>query len=553
MARKYRPRNFHEVVGQAQVVQTLQNALRKGRYAHAYIFSGPRGTGKTTMARILARALNCVKGPTPNPCGECSPCRQILQGNFLDMLEIDAASNRGIEEIRNLRENVRFSPAEGKFRVYIIDEIHMLTVPAFNALLKTLEEPPPHAIFIGATTEIEQVPRTVLSRVQRFNFRLVPRNEIAGYLQKIAEAENIAIEPEAVDLLAGRANGSLRDGVGLLDQMSAFCEGKITTEEVKTALGVIDQDAFFRAEACVSGKSVKAVFELVDDLSLVGTDPAEFIRGLAEHFRNLLLVKSTGSAELIEGTELFRRKMLDSAEKFSELDLTRLMKMAYEAANDLKKSTTPMLGLELRLLTMLKLHDAPELSELLKGLKASSSVITASPPSPPTPTASTPPNMFAEKEEKPEEVFPSVADDTLPMMECNIEAEEPAEDIPFGLKRIQDFWDAICEELKKVNHGLGALLKDAKLEGLKGNSLEIAMLDKFNYNRIKPSKSLLENAIKTVTGVALSVKIILREGKDFPATVKNNQHRGAKELLNDLVKEDANLKDLVEKFGGEAI
>jgi DNA polymerase III gamma/tau subunit len=285
----------------------------------------------------------------------------------------------------------------------------------------------------------------------------------------------------------------------------------------------------------------------VEDLSAIGADPAEFLRGLAEHFRDLLLVKSSGSADLIEGTELFRRKMLDSAEKFSELDLTRLMKLAYDGVGELKKSALPMLGLELKLLTMLKLHDTPELSQLLKGLKE------ATPPEIPKTRVitkdifapETPPASLVTPETEPE---PS-----LLINNTDKEPEEPAEEIPFGLKRIQDSWEEICEELKKSNHGLGALLKDAKLEGMKGNTLEIIMFDKFNYNRIKPSKSMLETAIKTVTGVALTVKLILREGKNSAFTTKNNQHRGAKELLNDLVKEDNNLKDLVERFGGEAI
>ena len=572
MARKYRPRNFEEVVGQPHVVKTLKNALQKGRFAHAYIFYGPRGVGKTTTARILARCLNCVEGPTISPCGKCSPCREILTGTSLDVLEIDAASNRGIDEIRNLRENVRFSPAGGKFRVYIIDEIHMLTIPAFNAFLKTLEEPPSHAVFIGATTEIEQIPRTVLSRVQRFNFRLVPRQEIADYLKQISEREKIEITEDALDIIAGKANGSLRDGLGLLDQLAAFCEDAITSDEVRAALGVIESNLFFRAMEAVTGRGSADVFRLVEELSGVGADPAEFMRGFADHFRDLLLIKSSGSSKIIEGTEAYRERMMEASDKFSELDLVRLMKLSFDSVAELKRSQTPMLGLELRLLQMLKLHDTPELSNLIeeyqKGL---------SPETPAAPLST--PELFSQDAEgkssgnkshnslqKPEinnrtsalpaEVDTEMSTDDSMNLGLKAKGESPSpssiSEPHSGLKRLKESWGEICDVLKKHNNHLGFFLMDSTPERMKGNTVEIACPNDFQTNRLSANRQLVQNAVKDTVNMTVMVKFV----KGATKTEKNqlgNSMKGRRELLEELMKNDPVLKELVERFEAEPI
>ncbi len=239
IARKYRPKNFSEVVGQEHITKTLINAITNNRVAHAYLFSGPRGVGKTTTARILSKSLNCQKGPTSLPCNACSNCNEIDNSINLDVLEIDGASNRGIEEIRTLQVNTRYAPGRGKYKIYIIDEVHMLTKPAFNALLKTLEEPPKHVIFIFATTEPHQIPMTVLSRCQRFNFRRLTVLEIEGKLREISEKEKISVDDEAVKLIARQADGSLRDGESMLDQLFTYSDKTITTNEVRMMFGFV--------------------------------------------------------------------------------------------------------------------------------------------------------------------------------------------------------------------------------------------------------------------------------------------------------------------------
>ena len=305
IARRYRPQTFEEIIGQEHVSKTLANAIANGRIAHAYIFSGPRGVGKTTTARIFAKAVNCEKGPTPTPCNTCPSCVAITKGNSLDVYEIDGASNRGIDEIRNLREKIRFAPSMGKYRVYIIDEVHMLTKEAFNALLKTLEEPPEHVIFIFATTEIHRVPATILSRCQRFDFRRMPIKTIMNHLRQICQAENIRIEEDALLQIAKKADGSMRDSQSILDQLISYSGNEIKFENVAQALGVIHQDEFFNLTEYIRNSDVKNIILATNKIFQTGYDLNEFLLGLEEHFRNILVLKATGSVNLIDTSEVY--------------------------------------------------------------------------------------------------------------------------------------------------------------------------------------------------------------------------------------------------------
>ncbi len=389
-ARKWRPQTFAEVVGQEGVCRTLRNALKAGRIAHAYIFAGPRGIGKTTTARLLAKAINCAHGPTPDPCNQCVACQEIPEGRSLDVLEIDGASNRGVGEIRNLRENIRFNPAASRKRIYIIDEVHMLTIEAFNALLKTLEEPPEHALFIFATTEINRVPATILSRCQRFDFRRLSAAEISGHLKVICERENISATAEALDLLARRADGAMRDAQSLLDQMATFSPEGITAQQVRLALGIVSEDLFFQASDLVFSHQPEAIFPLVEQIDAGGHSPREFLRGLCEHFLNFMKARSAQTAAVIEAPQEVVQRYTEQAPKFGTNDLLRILALLQEAFTDIRRHPQPRLKLELTLLRLATLERTVQIEELLNRLASDSA------PRPAAPKAAAPASTVAD-------------------------------------------------------------------------------------------------------------------------------------------------------------
>ncbi len=380
IARKYRPQTFDAVIGQPPIIQTLKNAITENLVAHAYIFSGMRGVGKTTTARILAKALNCVHGPTINPCGQCDPCREIAEGRAVDVLEIDAASNRGIDEIRELRENVRYLPARDLYKVFIIDESHMLTTEAFNALLKTLEEPPPRTLFVLATTEPHRIPPTIRSRCQSFHFRSISFSEILAVLERVAREEKICIEPEALAVMTRAAEGSLRDALSILDQAMAYCGKEISASEVRELLGVVSQEVLDRLLSAIAVQSSEKVLELVDELVREGHSLQHFCREALRYIRNLLVVRICGaSSELAEAAGREREQLVAAAEQFSEEDLLRFFQLLLRTESELRWSPQPRLHLELGLLKLVQAERLAPLEELLAELSADSAVVAAAP------------------------------------------------------------------------------------------------------------------------------------------------------------------------------
>lgn len=334
--RKWRPQLFEDIIGQEHITKTLINAITLNRVAHAYIFSGPRGVGKTTTARILAKALNCQEGPTAHPCNQCSNCTRITEGFSMDVVEIDGASNRGIDDIRELRNKVKFAPSEGKYRIYIIDEVHMLTTEAFNALLKTLEEPPPHIVFIFATTAPYKIPETITSRCQWFNFRRIPLPEILNKLKKITESEKIEVETSSLRVIAQYSTGSLRDAESMLDQLIAYCGRKIDFSSVKDLLGAIEEEMFEDFLRAIINQEINKGIEIINQLLESGRDAAQFIKGLMEYIHNLTLVKYC-SPEIMQSRGIFREDWERLKNQSDLVNLNTLLSLIDELAEIEKK------------------------------------------------------------------------------------------------------------------------------------------------------------------------------------------------------------------------
>jgi len=369
-ARKWRPQLFEEVLGQEHITQTLQNAILSGRLAHAYLFSGARGVGKTSVARIFAKALNCKQGGRSNPCNQCASCTEITNSSSVDVQEIDGASNRGIDEIRNLRENIRYLPSHGKYRIYIIDEVHMLTLPAFNALLKTLEEPPEHVKFVFATTEPHKVPVTILSRCQRFDFKRIPIGRIEEQLKKIIKAEEITISDTGISIIAREAEGSMRDAESLLDQVVSFTGRSIEDSQIGTVLGIIDRDLIYTMSRAIIDGDNKGCLEIVDQIYTYGYEIKEFYREITNQFRNLIVsLIAPDSTQLLDlpDNELTETKRL--ARKAGMARLVQSLNFLIAREADLRYTNNPRIALEAILIRLSQLKDYLSFDELLKKIE----------------------------------------------------------------------------------------------------------------------------------------------------------------------------------------
>jgi DNA polymerase-3 subunit gamma/tau len=370
IARKWRPSTFDEVVGQDHVTRTLKNALTSGHVAHAYLFTGPRGVGKTTVARLLAKSLNCAEAETLEPCGKCAACIEIAQGTSMDVIEIDGASNRGIDEIRNLRDSVRYAPVGGKKKVYIIDEVHMLTSEAFNALLKTLEEPPPHVVFVFATTQPLKVPQTIVSRCQRFDFRRISSAEIAARLAKICKGDGHKCEPGALALISQQAEGSMRDAQSMLEQVLAFSGGTATEADIRPIMGLRGSELLSRIGRALVGGDEKAVLELLGEASDAGVDPLDLTTSLVEWIRNILITSiDPESRELAALSTEARRELAEEARSISTEHILSILAMLTETEDRIKRATHQRYLLESVLLRATRVKSVAKVSDLIKMLE----------------------------------------------------------------------------------------------------------------------------------------------------------------------------------------
>lgn len=367
-ALKWRPKRFDELVGQEHISKTIKNAILHKRIAHAYLFAGPRGVGKTTTARIFAKILNCQNPRDGEPCNECEMCRSFNSSQSLDIIEIDGASNRRIEEIRTLRESVKYAPTKGAYKVYIIDEVHMLTTESFNALLKTLEEPPDRTIFIFATTDVHKVPLTIISRCQRYDFRRIELDAIIKTLRNISDSEGIKIDDQSLTIIAKKADGALRDAQSLFDQVIAFCGTDIVADDVAKMLNLINDDIYFDVTVAINKKDFSKAFTIAKSIYENGWNFIDFLNGLLEHFRNIMTVIVTKDSKLIESTDDYRKMYLEYSGKFSEGDILRILNYLSRVQNEIRSSQNQKLKVEVALCHIIGLEKSSTLTELMNNL-----------------------------------------------------------------------------------------------------------------------------------------------------------------------------------------
>ena len=506
LARKYRPMFFDDVVGQQHVTLTLKNAILQKRIANAYLFCGPRGVGKTTIARILAKALNCDQGPTVTPCNQCSSCVEINESRSLDVFEIDGASNRGIDEVRNLREGLRYAPTPGKYRIYIIDEVHMLTNEAFNALLKTLEEPPPNVLFVFATTESHKVPATILSRCQRFDFKRMPVKHIMTQLAEMCQKEGIAIDEEALRLIAVKADGSMRDSQSVLDQIIAYAGNTINARAVANLLGIIDQNLFFEVTDLIQAGDVLGGIQLANRIFAEGYDFTDFILGLQDHLRNFLVVVSTGSGQDIDASEDHVQRYLAQKGRFSVEDLLRLLKVCADTENLLRRSANARLHLEVSLVKMIKLNRSVQLSQIIEQIgqvKKNSNSADAVARTRPAPVVS-PGKPIA-----PPPPPPKPAAVAAPAVEPAAADTPPA----FSMQELEKRWPEITAAIKKKKIALGSILSEGWPTGLDGNRLDISFSPQngFHISTIENNREQVQSLLYETLGVRLRIQCLRDE------------------------------------------
>jgi len=536
IARKYRPQTFDEVVGQNAAAQTLRNAILQNRIAHAYLFAGARGVGKTSTARILAKALNCKQGPTVTPCNECPSCVEITAGNSMDVLEIDAASNRGIDEIRELRENVKYAAARDRYKVFIIDEVHMLTTEAFNALLKMLEEPPPQVTFILATTELHKVPSTILSRCQHFNFRAISYHEVLAQLKRIAEEEHIRISDEALNAIARASEGSMRDAQSQLDQIIAFGGDDIKNDQVRDLLGIVPQQLLDDFTNAIVQQDARKVLVLIDQLVSSGLNLQHFVREMLGHFRNLLMLKIAGEdPKLIPLAPADMARARDLAAHFSEEDLTRFFQILVAAEGEMRWSSQPRFHLEMALTRVLHAKRLVSIEELINQLG------DAGPPSSPGPPAKG-------STQFPQAPATSRFTATAP---ARAMAEPPASPSAGRAGPVESLKAAVAAGSPLVS----SLLEHARdiRQTSAGIEIEFSAQDRFSLEMLQSAENfnLLKEIADSVAGKPQTVKLLLESQASGAGACPEFVAPDSKKELLERVKADANVQSFIDAFHGE--
>jgi DNA polymerase III subunit gamma/tau len=533
--RRHRPQSFGEVVGQEHIVRTLSNAVEKDRVHHAYLFVGSRGTGKTSMAKILARSLNCVHGPTLTPCGECEPCRTIAAGTSLDVIEMDAASNRSVDDIRELRERVGFAPAAGRWKVYILDEAHMLTKEAWNAFLKTLEEPPPNTVFVLATTEPQKVMATIVDRCQRFDFQRPSLEQIAEVIRRVSAAEKIQTDDGAVALISRSAAGSFRDALGTLDQLVSFGGDAVTTDEVVELLGAADAELLFDTTDALANGDARAALEAVDRLARSGRDPGQFARDLIAHLRQLLVARATGEVpESFTVTIAQPERLAEQAKAIDDAKLMGAIDALSGAVAGMREGDDPRLTLEVALLKVA----TPSLDSSREALLRRIESLEARVRGGEAPAVEDPEQVEApakeEEREEPSEPQASVA---------------TASDVE--IERIVELWPAVVDHLRDSGSAmLSTLFDEARPLGIdeERSVLRIGFpaSAKFQKKKAESTANLdrMTEAVGAITGARLRPAYELIENQNESDATERSAEMSEEELI-DLVKDSFDASEVV--------
>ncbi|PIU24480.1 hypothetical protein COT12_00820 [Candidatus Berkelbacteria bacterium CG08_land_8_20_14_0_20_39_8] len=531
--RKYRPQKFADVVGEDHVRDTLLLAILENRVGHGYLFAGLRGSGKTTVARLLAKAVNCQNRDRQNtagsgePCGECQSCQEISLGKSLDIIEIDAASNRGIDEIRELRDKVKFAPANGKYKIFIIDEVHMLTTPAFNALLKTLEEPPAHAIFILATTEADKIPATILSRIQRFDFRRISKADIIKNLTSIAKSEKLKIDDLALEAIAVAGDGSHRDAISVLQQLASN-SGEITLETVRNTLGLARSEEIIRLISLIAVGQKSQAIEKVSEFVAAGVEVSQIIKEIIEIFRQTLLCKISSGEAVLDQTKERILELNKLAEAFSAGELNRILTIFIEAGQQLKESPIRTLPIEMAII------------EIAEGRFASEKLPDNRLQDQKNQTKNREPKMAKVENQvsiKPEDQ--KVVEEKAEISEI-MESEGPKDEQGEKLENGEisgELWKMILEKIKEENQSLNALLRDAEPEGIVGEKITIGVRFKFHHDKILENKNrqILEKIFSDVLDkkCVIGCKIVDKKQKMIkkPSKTEDDLEKAAEEIF----------------------
>lgn len=552
-ARKFRPQDFEEVIGQDPIIQTLGNAISQKRISQSFLFSGPRGVGKTSTARILAKCLNCVKGPTGKPCNQCPSCQEITGGNSLDVLEIDGASNRGIEEIRNLRETVKFKPSHGHYKIYIIDEVHMLTTEAFNALLKTLEEPPEHVKFIFATTEAHKVPLTILSRCQRFNFKRITTAQTVAKLEEIAKKEKIKYDPEALHLIAKASEGALRDAESLLDQLTTFCKDKIKEKDVLSMLGLAAESVYFSLLDALKGKDASAVFKVIGELYDGGADLVQFGKGLLEIFRNLLLFQISDKAKtFVEASESAAKELKKRKNDFSKSELFLALSLLQNLQGQLRRNiAAPRLLVETALLKLIYLDGLHSVEDLQNTLAEKKSL-----PSAVRPTVSKSPTIGVTAASKVQTAPIPAKEKPAVVRESSSASPAAASQDGFSFADIETFWPRVIDYVKGKRMSIGIFLSESEPVETEDNRVTLGLPSEFQFHKEtlerENNRRLVEEAFEVVSGQKIRVQFAITRA-ETSETAQEESPSGETEKAPDSSKMPEIITEAMNVFSGARI